>query len=546
MQRVFALCGDHINAVYRALALESIEIVSTRSESGVVHMADAWARTSGQVGVAIVTGCPGHTNALTGMSVANNAGTPLLIISGFTPPDQRERGGSQVLQQGQLAAPVTKWALEVLNPRHLGEYVAKAFQIALSGTPDPVSLSVPSDILDDVIKGSGDAPDEHTRDVLQRTMLHSASVMPETLRRDAATLLQAAQRPVLICGSGVRYDADAAKTAAIARTLGMPVFTIDQARGLIPDDGELCFGYADPFFSRTFREIVRADLIVLAGASIDFHTCFGRQQLLDPAVRIIQFSQDARLINQCRQSDLAVLGAPVAGLRVLAEVTQAAELKNRWAPWLGSLREAYASHRTHWGEMLDSVRNADKTIHPLQLCASLARHQTADTGIMIDAGDFVHWPRGYFQALGRARWMDAVLIGNLGGSIPLGIGSQMAHGKGQTWTFIGDGGFGFYAWDLEVAVEHQLPLKIIVGNDAMWGVEKRLQLNAYGEHVGCKLREIRYDKFAEMMGATGIHVDNTDDLDAAVDRLVSVPGPAVLNVLIRDFSGRPLADFKRY
>jgi acetolactate synthase-1/2/3 large subunit len=142
--------------------------------------------------------------------------------------------------------------------------------------------------------------------------------------------------------------------------------------------------------------------------------------------------------------------------------------------------------------------------------------------------------------------MDAVLIGNLGGSIPLGIGSQMAHGHGQTWAFIGDGGFGFYSWDLEVAVERRLPLKIILGNDACWGVEKRLQSNAFGEHVGCDLREVRYDKFAELVGARGIYVDDPSRLDAAVDELMAIEGPALLNVRIRSMAGRPLADFRRY
>src|SRR5690606_26509837 len=117
---------------------------------------------------------------------------------------------------------------------------------------------------------------------------------------------------------------------------------------------------------------------------------------------------------------------------------------------------------------------------------------------------------------------------------------------GQTWVFIGDGGFAYYSWDLEVAVEKKLPLKIILGNDAAWGIEKRLQLNLYGEHVGCELRQIRYDRYAQMIGATGIYVDNVNDLDAAVDQLMAADGPALLNVNIRSMAGRPLADFKRY
>jgi acetolactate synthase-1/2/3 large subunit len=543
---VFALCGDHINALYRAVALEGIQIVGTRSESAAVHMADAWARTSGEVGVVFVTGCPGHTNALTGMSVAKNAGSPVVIISGLTPPDQRERGGSQVLQQGELARPVTKWSLEVLNPTHIGEYITKAFQIATTGTPGSVSLSVPSDILEEVVVPGSDNPAEFVRDGVKRGLVSAVAAVPGETLEDIKGLLRQAKRPVLILGTGARWDRSAPVARQVVQSLGIPVFTIDQARGLVADDGVNCFGYADPFFSRTFREIIAADLIILAGAAIDFHTCFGRQQLISPDVRIIQIGQDPVLLNQCRQSNLSVLGPPVACLKAIADAWQSEPGKNKWDEWMNFIRKRYAENRECWNTMLQEVAQADSSIHPLQVCASLERHRTQDTGIIIDAGDFVHWPRGYFPASQPGRWMDAVLIGNLGGSVPLGVGSQMAYGRGQTWTFIGDGGFAFYSWDLEVAVQHKLPLKIILGNDACWGVEKRLQLAAYQEHIGCDLPEIRYDKFADMLGATGIYVDDVKDLDAAVDRLVKSEGPALLNVRIRSMAGRPLADFKRY
>lgn len=546
VRHVFALCGDHINSLYRAATLEGIEIIGTRNESAAVHMADAWARASGEVGVVFVTGCPGHSNALTGMAVAKNAGSPVVVISGFTPPDQRERGGSQVMQQGELARPITKWSLEVLNPTHIGEYLTKAFQIATTGTPGTVSLSIPQDILDHVVVSSSDNPAEFVQEDVKRGLVKAVAAFPEGTMEDIKAMLRTAKRPVLVLGTGARWDRAAPELPRLVRQLGIPAFTIDQARGLIADDGIHGFGYADPLFCRTFREIVTADLVILAGAAIDFHTCFGRQQLMAADLKILQLSEDPVLLNQCRQSHLAVLAQPVACLQALVQAWEAEGGSGKWEDWRNHIRKRYAENREIWNTMLQDVGNADASIHPLQVCASLERHRTEDTGIIIDAGDFVHWPRAYFPASRPGRWMDAVLIGNLGGSVPLGIGSQMAHGNGQTWTFIGDGGFAYYSWDLEVAVQRKLPLKIILGNDACWGVEKRLQLGAYDAHVGCELAEIRYDKFAELLGATGIHVDKVSELDDAVDRLIREPGPALLNVRIRSMAGRPLADFKRY
>jgi len=544
VERVFGLCGDHINSLYRAASLEGIEIIGTRSESGAVHMADAWARVTGRLGVAFVTGCPGHSNALTGMAVATNAGSPVLVVSGFTPANQRERGGSQVMHQADLARPVTKWALEVNDGAHMAEMAGKAIRIATTGTPGAVSLSVPSDVMDDPVPPGPDYPADHARAVVRREPSRVLAALAPDVKQEIRDLLAKSAKPVLILGNGARTgggDFD-----GLARRMGIPVFTIDQARGLVPDDGEICFGYADPLFNRTFREVVAADLVLLAGAAIDFHACFGREQLMRRDVRIVQAGEDPRLFSQCRQSEISVLGTPAAMLAAVAEIAEGESFAARWKPWLSHMQEGYGQARKAWTTQCREVAGDDDSIHPLQVCASLERHRTPDTGIMIDAGDFVHWPRAYFPASRQGRWMDAVLIGNLGGSVPLGIGSQLAHGSGQTWVFIGDGGFAYYSWDLEVAVEKNLPLKIILGNDAAWGIEKRLQLNAYGAHVGCELRETRYDRYAEMLGATGIHVEKASELDAAVDRLMAVDGPALLNVRIRSMAGRPLADFKRY
>ena len=543
VRRVYGLCGDHINALYRALTLEEIQVVGTRTESGAVQMADAEARVSGRLAVAVVTGCPGHTNALTGLSIAQNAQSPVLLISGLTPVDQRDRGGSQVLHQADLARPVTKWALEVPSAMHMAEIVTKAIHIASSCTPGPVSLSVSADVLEHQITAGKDNPADHLRPVISRAPLPvTVSLAGESLEL-VRKLVEGASRPVLVLGTGARRDGSSQRAQATVERLAMPVFTIDQARGLVPDDGRLCFGYADPLFSRTFREVLDADLVILAGAAIDFHSCFGREQLLSSDVKILQITEDPVLLNQCRQSELAIQAPPMQVLAALAETVGA--VSGRWSQWLGRMQRTYAENRDLWTVQCHGF-DTDNTIHPLQVCTSLQRHQKADTGIIIDAGDYVHWARGFFPALAPGRWMDAVLIGNLGGSIPLGIGSQMAHGNGQTWAFIGDGGFGFSSWDLEVAVERNLPLKIFLGNDACWGVEKRLQQGAYGVDVGCDLREIRYDKFAEMLGATGVYVDDVKDLDAAVDRVVAAPGPALLNVRIRSGAGRPLADFPRY
>ncbi len=120
----------------------------------------------------------------------------------------------------------------------------------------------------------------------------------------------------------------------------------------------------------------------------------------------------------------------------------------------------------------------------------------------------------------------------------MGTGAQIARPAQQTWVLIGDGGFGFHGFDLATAVELKLPLKVVIGNDRCWGVERRLQLAHYGRTVATDLPDIRYDRIAAELGAAAFHVDDPKQLDRAVDELVAAPGAAVLNVAMQREAGR--------
>jgi len=541
VEQAFGVCGDHVNSLYRACAIYGIEIIGVRSESAAVQMADGFARATGFPGVAIVTGGPGHTNAVTGLAVAQSAASPVVVLSGLTPIVQRERGGQQVLHQADIVRTVTKQALEVPEASHLAEAVARAFRIASAPTPGPVSLSVAVDVL---AARASDAGRRYHVGPLPRAESGWAGVEHRELDA-AAEAIARAERPCLVVGSGAwpAFGEDALRKAV--RLSGLPAFTIDQARGLVPDDGELGFGYADPIFNRTFRELRRCDVVVLLGAHVDFHTCFGGPQLLDPDCTVVQVHADPARIGTARASDIALTGPVRPLFEALATRLQQQGPSDAHARWRKELSAAFAAGKAEWAQRLDELAPGEG-VHPLQVCASLEQHIGERSAIMIDGGDFVHWPRAYFGAHRVGHWMDAVLMGNLGGALPLGIGAQVAFPDDPVWIFTGDGGFGFYSWELATAVERRLPIKVIVGNDAAWGIEKRLQLNEYGQDVGCDLPYARYDRFAEVVGARGFHVDAPEQLDGVLAAMALEKGPCLLNVDIRKLAGRPLADFPRY
>lgn len=541
VNRVFALCGDHINTLFRALWLNDIEIVGVRHENAAVQMADGWARATGKPGVVVLTGGPGHTSGVTGLAIAHGVGSPVIVISGQSPLDKRDRGGHQILYQGEIARPVTKMSREIEKPDHIPEFICRAFVVATEGRPGPVSLSIPVDVMNSTVGGESEA----SRYVVQDFDQHCARVHGEVVNSGKVDdVLKAAKRPVMIVGSGAWWDIGAPDLAEMAATLGMPVFTSELARGLLPDDGEICFGYADPRFNRTMDVLNEADVVLQVGVPLDFHLFFGSPKLFADDVKFVQLERDPASVGIMRAASAVLLGPLDASLRHVVEVDSRNRDKKARAAWLDKARETHRRHQKEWETHDIEAASDPTTIHPFQICRSLDRHLTDRTAIMIDAGDFVHWPRIYFGARAPGHFMDGSALGTLGPALPMGIATQMAYPDDPVWVFQGDGGFTYSAWELSTAVEQDLPIKVIVGHDAAWGIELRLQLAEYNHAVACELPNTRMDKFAELVGAKGIFVDHPDDLDGAVDELMAADKPCVLNAAIPQLTSRPLVDVK--
>jgi acetolactate synthase-1/2/3 large subunit len=535
---VFALCGDHINTLFHALRLQGIQTVGTRHESGAVQMADGWARASGKPGVAMVTGGPGHTNAVTGMAVAQGASSPVILISGQASVTRRERGGNQTLYQAELMRPVTKWATEAVTPECLGEFILRAFHVATSDTPGPVSLSIPVDIADATLQSGTIELPAVAADFFPDRSAGADIPDDDPGLEHAADLLAQSSRPVIVIGGNAWFHGSRVSLSDSIRQLQIPAFTSGQARGTVADDGEFCFGYANPLFNPVFEEAAAADALLLVGTGVDHHFGFGKRHLINPQARVIQIHRDPRQIGVGKIPSISLAGSHAATLQSLARNLRNKPATAR-AAWREHLRRKYAQQKDSWTALARRTDVTDHGLHPVQLCSSLLRHWSQDVSIVVDVGDFANWPKAYFPAVLPGHFMDGGALGNLGGSVPLAIGACFAHGNSPVWTFVGDGGFGYHAWDLSTAVEHRLPLKIIVGNDRAWGTEKRLQRKMFHSDIGCDLPHIRYDRFAELVGASGFHVEQASDLDSVVDEFMKASGPCVLNVELAQQTGRP-------
>jgi acetolactate synthase-1/2/3 large subunit len=539
---IFTLVGDHILPVVDAAHEQGIRFVDTRHESAAMHMADGWARATGRTGVCLVTGGPGHANVIAGLAVTHLVETPVVQISGR--PDVAQEGwlALQELDQVGMAAPVTKAAWMVRHAAEIPQAVARAFQVARAGRPGPVHLTVPLDIQDAEVDESRVPP-------LPAAGARAAGrPMPDTTSvEQALALLRAAERPLAIVGAAARYSVAPEALAALAERANLPVLTVEQARGLLADDHPLCFGYADVTLNAAARYVREADVLLLIGKRLDWRIGFGRPPAVAPAAKLIQAEADPIEIGRNRPVDLALvgdLGATVEALAAAADGGQQPASGNGQTPsaargaWLEALRAARHEHFAHLRQLAD---DPEAPLHPMTIGRAVEPFLAPDSFVVMDAGDFVQWPRAYLQARTPGRWIRTGPLGHLGVGLPMALGCQVAAPDARVVLFIGDGGLGFYFMELDTAVRHGLPLVVVVGNDATWGIDNGYQLAYYGRAVATDLRPVRYDRLMVDLGGHGERVERPDDLPAALVRAFAAGRPALVDVALRRIPS-PLAE----
>jgi acetolactate synthase-1/2/3 large subunit len=516
---IFTLVGDHLNEVLAVAARRGIRILDMRHESGVTHAADAWARIHRKPAMALVTGGPGHTNSLTGMATANLAGSPLIAVSGSRPSTLAGRQAFQNIDQVAMARPVVKWAAEVPDAAHIPSYLERAYAVADSGRKGAVHLTIPVDLF--AAKGPTN----------KETPVARPPALPTPDIDRAIELLRAAERPILIAGSGVWWARAEEALRRFIELTQIPLFTITMGRGTVSDDHPLVMGYADPALNYAVHTAFReADLFLIVGKRIDYRLAMGGARLFPPEARFIQIDIHPQELGLNRQLDAAICADARLALEALAEAAG----PQPWPlgrPWLERLRAL----RRNWEATLAQAASDDGSpMHPAALCRELSRALPRDVLYSWDGGDFVHWGRALLPAREPGGWLRLGPLGAIGSSLPNGLALQLAHPGRPVAVITGDGALGFYIAEMDTAVRHKLPIVVIVGNDAGWGLERELQSFAYGGvTVACELQSTPYDVIMKAFGGGGETVERIEQVGPAVQRAFASGVPYCLNVKIR-------------
>ncbi len=529
VQKVFTIVGDTILPLVESAADEGIEFIDVRHEGAAMHMADAYARITGQPSVAMFTGGPGFANAISGLPAIYTSETPVIFVAGAAELPEKGMTTFQEIDQIAMAAPVTKGSWLIHDKRRIPEYVATAFRTAMSGRPGPVHLTLPIDIQEQPVS------EEELPPYLPREYRNMGRAQGDTsLIEEAASLLRQAQRPVIVVGNPARYSVQPEQLEALVEATGIPIFTVEQARGLIDDEHPLCFGYADGALNATARRFREADVVLLLGKRLDHRYRYG--QVFSPDAKLIQADPSEAEIGRNRGVAVGLLGDLGA---IVEQLTRAFQSGSRpsIAPWVDQLNQ----ERQSWLEGLRAQATGEAPMHPLDVFTGLEHLIDRDTFIIMDGGDYVQWGRSYFKARMPGRFIRLGPLSHLGAGIPYGMAAKLAHPESKVLVFMGDGSFGFYTMEYDTCIRHNLPITVVLGNDATWGIDKTFQVAYFGRAVGTDLRRVRYDKVVDAVGGYAEHVEDPKEVGPAVARALDSGRPSVVDISVRS-GASPLAD----
>ena len=527
VQKIFSLSGNHIMPVYDALIETPIELIHVRHEAACVHMADAYARLTGTVGIALVTGGQGHTNATAALATSLASEAPMILLSGHAGLNELGKGAFQEMRQAEFSREVTKASWTVQTAASFGHDLARAMQIARSGRPGPVHLSLPVDLLERRVPLADNLwPSAAAAERLVTPLIDSIADL-------VLIHVAAASRPLIICGPTFCGVAGRASMRELSHRTGAPVVGMESPRGI-----------NDPGLGAYAQVVAQADLIVLLGKPLDFTLRFGEVPHVDARCNWIVIDPDMTLLDRAagtrqKRMLLATRAAPTDAMAALLERSarpgrSAHERVAAAAPdnaWLEEALSLIAYRPAQWRDMQFAD---DQPVHPVALGRALQAFidRYPHTTLVCDGGEIGQWPQATVQV--ERRLINGV-AGSIGPSLPFALAAKAADPQQPVVAVMGDGTFGFHMAEFDTAVRHGLPVIVVVGNDARWNAEYQIQVREYGaaRTTGCELLPTRYEQVARALGGHGEYVPTLAELAPALERAAASGKPACINVMLQ-------------
>ena len=519
-----------------------IEMISPRHESVAAHMAGAYARLSGKLGVCIASNGPGVANMLAGVAVENGEGNRVLLITssrrtGVAYPD---RGGTyQCFDHVGVIGAMSKWSAAVPSFERIPELLRHALRLCHTGRPGVVHLDVPENII------NGMGPEPIVLEPAQYRRVEPIAPAAGDVDR-AAAMLSAARLPVIHCGGGVTHALAFQELAEVAKLLHAPVTTSWSARGVLSERSELAWPMV--YIEACNKLHKAADLVLVVGSELGETDWWGKAPYwaLPASQRVIHVDVDDARLGRNRTVDLAVLADAKLFLRALADRLEhergmESVVAARRAA-VARLAEDKQRERTTLDSVLENRGVPMITAHVPAVCR---RVFSDDAVVVFDGGNTAVWGHSFTEIRTPNTVLQTAHFGHLGAGVGQALGAAVAYPDRQVYCLIGDGAMGFNMQEIETAVRHGLKPVFLVVCDRQWGMVKINQMFAlqpfrdvfktalgpdHSRTVNTDLGEIEWDRLAEAMGAYGERVADPGELEGALRRAMAENRCAVIHV----------------
>ncbi|MBX3131342.1 MAG: thiamine pyrophosphate-binding protein [Polyangiaceae bacterium] len=541
VRHVFGIIDGTYFGMYSTFAQHGISLITPRHETSAVHMAGAYARSTGQLGVCMASNGPGVANALPGVAVENAEGNRVLLITscrreGIIYPD---RGGTfQYFPQVDVTAPMTKWSCAVPSVERLSEILRRAFRVLWTGRPGVVHVDVPESIMN----GKFEIDPAWLRLEGHRGSRERIAA-PEEQVRQAVRLIGRAKRPLIHAGSGVIHAGACDELMELAKLIEAPITTSWGARAAV--DERVANVVPMQYIDAVNVARCTADLVLVIGSRLGETDWWGKPPYWGQPDRqqLIQADLDGECLGAHRPANLAIQADAKELLTQLIREHRARtpvfDLSARSA-FVEGVRTACTVRRKKLDKQLS---DRGVPMHPAHV-ATVCRQTFADDAILvIDGGNTAIWANFYHEVRTPGTLLSTPKMGMLGAGVAQALGAKVAHPTRQVYCIIGDGAMGFHQQEIETAIRNDLPVIYLVLCDKQWGMVKMNQQFALKpvktllkkslsaqETINADLHETRFDDLARAMGAHGERVGDPAGLAGAIQRSLATGRCSVIHV----------------
>ncbi|MDD6785635.1 MAG: biosynthetic-type acetolactate synthase large subunit [Eggerthellales bacterium] len=525
VSHVFGYPGAQAIAIYDALYdSKQITHVLARHEQAAVHEADGFARSTGCVGVALVTSGPGATNTVTGIANAYLDSIPLVVITGQVPSHVIGTDAFQESDTISITMPVVKHSYLAQSAEDLPRIIREAFHIAITGRPGPVVIDVPSDVAGQTLVFK--YPEKVNIPSYKPTYKCNAKQV-----KAACALIEQSEKPVIIAGGGVISSGAERELAALAQTVDAPVAVTLMGKGAFPNNDMRCLGAVGMHGSdRSNAALMESDLLIAVGSRLSDRVT-GNMEKFAPGAKLIHIDIDPAEIGKLREADVPIVGDAGAVLAGMLSQLQKDEYTGDHTAWWKQINGKNGLVAP--AEQGDAI-DACACMEALGVRLAEAEKAGKRTIVTTEVGQHQMWAAQYLPRNASRSFLSSGGLGAMGFGFPAAIGASLACPEAQVICVAGDGSLQMNIQEMATARAYNAPVKVLLMNNGCLGMVHQWQQYFYDGRYSQTELDFNPDfiALAAAYGWKGRRVETSKQFGEALDEMLACDGPYLLDVAI--------------